>query len=87
MEDIYLIGIFFGAILFFFLLLTLILRKVLGLEKFYPSILLFIVLCLFILIVFKRIDQVTFGTSIGVIVGAFVTAFLDIVKSILGKKE
>jgi len=81
-------GLALGAVIFVvlvFYVLIIVLRNSLGLEKLYPLILFALALLLVVLVLFKKIDQITFGTTFGVIVGAFITAFRDIIDAIREK--
>jgi len=54
-----------------------------GLEKFYPLLLLLFLLLLIPLAITETISEATFSTFFGIIIGVFVTAFKDIVKAII----
>jgi hypothetical protein len=58
-----------------------------GLEKLYPLILLIFFVFLIPLIIKNKISESTFATFLGVIIGAFVTAFRDLIEKVLSKKD
>jgi len=68
-------------------MISLIRSSGMGLEKLYPLILLVIFIFLVPLLTIGKISESTFSTFLGVIIGAFVTAFKELVERLFKNKK
>jgi hypothetical protein len=87
MESIISIGLLIFAGILTLILFTRVLFSGIGLEKFFPLILIIGLLIIVPLLILGKISESTFATFIGVIIGAVVTAFTKVIDKITSDRK